>query len=273
MSVSNDPPPDGAVAPFRTDFAALVSAQQAASETAWSIVTLCAQQAQLALGWAEVAGKAVATLADSKALDDLIQAQLTLVRGQVRQALEAASAAARLDANQLWPTLFPIAGAAGPGRPGPEPETPAAEDQMKISECMTRDVQLADPDDTIAHAARLMARLDAGVLPVSSNDRLVGMITDRDIAIRAVAEGKGPDAKVSEVMNAEVKYCFDDQEVDDVLSNMGDLQLRRLPVLNHEKRLVGIVSLGDLADSHARPAGEALSGISRPGGRHSQTAH
>lgn len=144
---------------------------------------------------------------------------------------------------------------------------------MKISECMTRDVQLADPDDTIAHAARLMARLDAGVLPVSSNDRLVGMITDRDIAIRAVAEGKGPDAKVSEVMNAEVKYCFDDQEVDDVLSNMGDLQLRRLPVLNHEKRLVGIVSLGDLADSHARPAGEALSGISRPGGRHSQTAH
>jgi CBS domain-containing protein len=145
---------------------------------------------------------------------------------------------------------------------------------MKISECMTCDVQLADSNDTIAEAARLMARIDAGVLPVSSNDRLVGMITDRDIAIRGVAEGKGPEAKVSEVMNAEVKYCFDDQEVDEVLNNMGDLQLRRMPVLNHEKRLVGIVSLGDLAaNSQARPAGEALSDISRPGGQHSQTPH
>jgi CBS domain-containing protein len=145
---------------------------------------------------------------------------------------------------------------------------------MKISECMTRDVQLATPEDTLAEAARCMARLDAGVLPVSENDRLVGMITDRDIAVRGVAEGKGPETRVGEVMNTEVKYCFDDQEVDDVLRNMGDLQLRRMPVLDHDKRLVGIVSLGDLAAmSHPRPAGEALSDISRPGGQHSQATH
>jgi CBS domain-containing protein len=150
------------------------------------------------------------------------------------------------------------------------------EDAMRVSECMTREVQLADPNDTIADAAKAMARLDAGVLPVSQNDRLVGMITDRDIAIRAVAMGKGPDATVGEVMNAEVKYCFDDQEVGEVLRNMGELQLRRMPVLDHDKRLVGIISLGDLAAANSgqtKEAGDALCDISRPGGQHSQTAH
>ncbi len=197
-------------------------------------------------------------------------ANVALVRAQGRQALDAASAVVeRFDADRPWAAPRPIAGAAGVGA---EPKTP--EDHMKISDCMSRDVQLANPNDTIAEAARCMARIDAGALPVGANDRLVGMITDRDIAIRGVAEGKGPDAKVSEVMNAEVKYCFDDQEVDEVLQSMGDLQVRRMPVLNHDKRLVGIVSLGDLAaNSHARPAGEALSDISRPGGQHSQTAH
>lgn len=198
-----------------------------------------------------------------------------VVRAQGRQAFESASAASgRFDVGHPWITPLPIAGSAGAGRQSRQSETLEPEDHMKISDCMTRDVQLASPNDTIAEAARCMARIDAGILPVGDNDRLVGMITDRDIAIRAVAEGKGPDAKVSEVMNAEVMYCFDDQEVDEVLNNMGDLQVRRMPVLNHEKRLVGIVSLGDLAaNSHARPAGEALSDISRPGGQHSQTAH
>jgi len=282
MSVSNgriDAPTDPALAPFRACAAAIAATQegawalgQAASETAWSLATLYAQQAHLALGWAEVAGKTLATLADSKVLDDLIQANVALVRAQGRQALEATGAVMeRFDADRPWVIPFPIA---GPARTDAEIEAPALEDHMKISDCMTRDVQLASPNDTIAEAARCMARIDAGALPVGDNDRLVGMITDRDIAIRAVAEGKGPDARVSEVMNAEVKYCFDDQEVDDVLHNMGDLQVRRMPVLNHDKRLVGIVSLGDLAaNSHARPAGEALSDISRPGGQHSQTAH
>jgi CBS domain-containing protein len=154
------------------------------------------------------------------------------------------------------------------------PRDQLQEDAMRVSECMTREVQLADPNDTIADAAKAMARLDAGVLPVRENDRLVGMITDRDIAIRGVALGKGPDAKVADVMNAEVKYCFDDQEIGEVLRNMGELQLRRMPVLDHDKRLVGIISLGDMAaNGLTQLAGDALSDISRPGGQHSQTAH
>jgi predicted transcriptional regulator len=145
---------------------------------------------------------------------------------------------------------------------------------MKISNCMTNDVQIANPDQTIREVAQVMGRLDAGSMPVGDNDRLVGMITDRDIAIRGIAMGKGPDAKVSDVMSSDVKYCFDDEEVDDVLHNMGDLQVRRLPVLNREKRLVGIISLGDLAtNGQTADAGEALSGISKRGGEHSQTAH
>lgn len=145
---------------------------------------------------------------------------------------------------------------------------------MRVNECMTREVQIAYPTDTIAEAAKIMARLDAGILPVGENDRLVGMITDRDIAVRGVAQGRGPDAKVGDVMNAEVKYCFDDQEIGEVLRNMGELQLRRLPVLNHEKRLVGIISLGDMAcNGQAKLAGDALGDISRRGGQHSQTAH
>ena len=158
---------------------------------------------------------------------------------------------------------------------GAVPEDHLQEEAMRVSECMTREVQLADPNDTIADAAKAMARLDAGVLPVSENDRLVGMITDRDIAVRGVAMGKGPEAKVADVMNAEVKYCFDDQEIGEVLRNMGELQLRRMPVLNHDKRLVGIISLGDMAmaNDQAQLTGDALCDISRPGGQHSQTAH
>jgi CBS domain-containing protein len=145
---------------------------------------------------------------------------------------------------------------------------------MRVADCMTRDVRLANPDETIREAAQEMAECDAGVLPVGENDRLVGMITDRDIAVRGVACGLGPDAKVREVMSQEVRYCFDDDDVEDVLQNMGELQVRRLPVLSRDKRLVGIVSLGDLsARSSPSEAGEALSDISRPGGQHSQTPH
>ena len=143
---------------------------------------------------------------------------------------------------------------------------------MRVSECMSTDVRIASPDETLRQAAQAMADLDAGVLPVGDNDRLVGMITDRDIAVRGVADGKGPDAKVREVMSAEVRYCFDDEDADDVLKNMGDIQVRRLPVLNRDNRLVGIISLGDLATTgEPRASGDALSEISRPGGEHSQT--
>jgi len=141
---------------------------------------------------------------------------------------------------------------------------------IKVSEAMTRDVRVASPDETIRQAAKTMATLDAGVLPVGENDQLVGMITDRDIAIRGIAQGKGPKAKVRDVMTEDVKYCFDDQEIEEVTRNMADIQVRRLPVLNRDKRL-GILSLGDIAISaDGKDAGEALRGISRPGGEHTQ---
>src|SRR3954462_14972435 len=144
---------------------------------------------------------------------------------------------------------------------------------MKVSEAMTRDVRVASPGDTIRQAAKTMASLDAGVLPVGENDHLIGMITDRDIAIRGIAQGKGPKAKVRDVMTEDVKYCFDDQEVEEVTRNMADIQVRRLPVLNRDKRLVGILSLGDVATSRdGKAAADALSGISRPGGEHVQAA-
>lgn len=145
---------------------------------------------------------------------------------------------------------------------------------MKISDCMTRNVQLADPAMTLREAATLMAECDAGVLPVGENDRLVGMLTDRDIAIRGVAEGKGPDATVGEAMTRDVCWCYEDEPIETVLQRMGRERVRRMPVLSRGKRLVGIVSMADLTDSaDPQETGEALSAISREGGPHSQTLH
>ena len=135
---------------------------------------------------------------------------------------------------------------------------------MKIGELMTPDVEVIRPDDTLHTAAMMMADLDAGVLPVGENDRLVGMITDRDITVRGVAKGRDPDkTKVRDAMSGEVRYCFDDENPEEVARKMGSWQVRRLPVLNRDKRLVGIVSLGDLAVSGAKSEGEgALEDIS-----------
>ncbi len=145
---------------------------------------------------------------------------------------------------------------------------------MRVNEVMTRHVRVASPKDTIREAARIMAQIDAGVVPVGENDGLVGMLTDRDIAVRAVAEGKGPDTTVGEVMTPDVQYCFDDEDIDEVCQNLGDQQIRRIPVVNRQKRLVGILSLGDLALSGGNGAtGETLAAISRPGGMHSQADH
>lgn len=117
-----------------------------------------------------------------------------------------------------------------------------------------------------------MIEIDAGALPVAENDRLVGMITDRDIVVRCVAQGKGCDTKVRTVMTEEVRYCYEEQEIEDVADNMGNQQLRRFPVLNGDKRLVGIISLGDVAmREKADITAEALSGIPRPGGSHNQS--
>ncbi|ERI14579.1 CBS domain-containing protein [Brucella intermedia] len=143
---------------------------------------------------------------------------------------------------------------------------------MQARDRMSPDAQVASPQETIQQAARLMAAIDAGFLPVGENGQLVGMITDRDIAVRAVAVGQGPETLVRDVMTNDVKYCFWDQEIEEVSSTMGDFQVRRLPVLDRNKRLVGVISLGDIAVASADgAAGEALTRISRHGGDHTQT--
>jgi CBS domain-containing protein len=132
---------------------------------------------------------------------------------------------------------------------------------------MTRDVRIANPGQPIRDVARMMAEIDAGAMPVGEDDRLVGMITDRDITVRAVAEGKGPDTPVREVMSSDqVLYCFEDEDIDDVAANMADVKVRRLPVVNRDKRLVGIISLGDLAQEEEDAAAKAICGVSEPGG-------
>jgi CBS domain-containing protein len=143
---------------------------------------------------------------------------------------------------------------------------------MKVNEVMSRDVCMANPSQTLREVAAEMEKRDIGVLPVADEDHLVGMITDRDIAIRGVSHGLGPDARVRDVMSSEVKYCFENDELSDLAYNMGDQRIRRLPVLNEQKRLVGIVSLGDLvACREEHVLAVALSGISRAGGPHNQT--
>jgi CBS domain-containing protein len=142
---------------------------------------------------------------------------------------------------------------------------------MRVSEAMTREVRVANPGQTIRDVAKIMDEIDAGAVPVGENDRLVGMITDRDIAIRAVALGKGPETPVRDVMSdTQVLYCYDDEDLDDVAKNMANEQVRRLPVVNREKRLVGIVSLGDVAQRETKAGGKAVKGVSKRGGSHSQ---
>ena len=142
---------------------------------------------------------------------------------------------------------------------------------MKIAKIMSRDVQFIKPDTTLRDAASLMKKIDVGCLPVAEHDKLVGMITDRDLAIRGMAEGKGPDAKVRDAMSHEIKYCFEDEDVAKVADDMAELQIRRLPVMTREKRLVGIVSLADLTKGSQPNTVKALHGISKPGGRHNQS--
>ncbi len=137
-----------------------------------------------------------------------------------------------------------------------------------IREIMSADVRMVRPEQSIREAAQLMDEMGIGALPVANQERLVGMVTDRDIA-RAVARGLPVDTRVSEVMSPEVKYCFDDDELGKIVSNMSDIQLRRLPVVDRNKRLVGIVALADIATkTSSEEAAVALSGISEPGGAH-----
>jgi len=130
---------------------------------------------------------------------------------------------------------------------------------MKVHEVMTREVELISPHHTLEQAAQLMAELDAGVLPVSDKDRLVGIITDRDIVIRAVATGEDPMCtQVGDAMTRQVGYCCEEDDVDRAVEIMARLRVRRLPVLDRHERLVGIVSLADIAARDPRRSGEAL---------------
>jgi len=140
---------------------------------------------------------------------------------------------------------------------------------MRVSEVMTRSVKCIGPQATLQEAAAQMKALDIGTLPVCDNDRPVGIITDRDITVRATAEGEAPnEVRVRDVMTPEVIYCYDDALVDNAALLMQQKQVRRLLVLNSDKRLVGIVSLGDLAvKSHDEElAGNTLEAVSEPGG-------
>ena len=135
-----------------------------------------------------------------------------------------------------------------------------------LKDLMSKDVKVISPDTTIREAAHAMLEGNFGMLPVSENDRMVGAISDRDIAIRAVAEGKGPDTKVRDVMSEGISWAYEDDTVDKAAKIMSERQVRRLPVVNRDKRLVGIVSLGDFAveSGDIKPAAAALAKISAP---------
>lgn len=135
---------------------------------------------------------------------------------------------------------------------------------MNITQVMTTDVWVGSPDDTLQKAAQMMSDYDFGILPIVENNQLVGMLSDRDITIRAVAKGFSPNEhNVREIMTHDVQRINQDESVEDAAQMMSDLQVRRLPVVDSDEQLVGIVSLGDLAISDDKAAGEALESISQ----------
>ena len=142
---------------------------------------------------------------------------------------------------------------------------------MKISDVMTSDVQTVRPDQTAREAAGFMLSADAGAIPVTDGDRLIGMITDRDIAVRGVAQGHGPETPVRELMTNDIVVARVDDDTNDVAMRMSEAQVRRLPVIDDQQKLCGIVSLGDLTQrGDSSEAEQALEGISEPGGQHQQ---
>ena len=137
---------------------------------------------------------------------------------------------------------------------------------MKVRDVMTAQVVTARPTDTVQQVARIMSEVDTGAVPVADNGKVVGMVTDRDIVLRVVAEGADLDTPVSQVMSEHIHSCQEDDTVADAARQMADLQMRRLIVYNEDKKFTGIVSLGDIAvDFGAKQVGKALEGISEPG--------
>jgi CBS domain-containing protein len=146
---------------------------------------------------------------------------------------------------------------------------------MKIVEIMTRDPELIDPNASIREAAKRMKNEDIGALPVGENDRLIGMVTDRDIAMRAVAEDRAPETTtVRDVMSEKIFYCFEDDDIEAAARCMAENQVRRLPILNREKRMTGIVALADIAKTGEECEKTALEGVSEPtSGARREPAH
>lgn len=134
---------------------------------------------------------------------------------------------------------------------------------------MTADICVCRPDDSIRHCAQAMQRNDIGALAVAENNLLVGMVTDRDIVVRGTAAGKGPETPVREVLSGEVLFCYDDQDIGHVAQSMGVAKIRRVPVLRRDRRVVGMLSLADVARASGDAAGAALASLSKPGGPHS----
>jgi CBS domain-containing protein len=142
---------------------------------------------------------------------------------------------------------------------------------MKVSDVMTTEVATVSSNQTAQEAANFMLQGDAGSIPVTEGDRLIGMITDRDIAVRGVAHGRGPDTPVRELMTSGLICARVDDSVEDVANKMAEAQVRRLPVIDESENLVGIVSLGDLSrETEGEEAHEALEGVSQPSGQHQQ---
>ena len=135
----------------------------------------------------------------------------------------------------------------------------------RVSEVMTRGVEVIRPNESLQRAAQVMDELNVGALPVCEGEELVGMITDRDITVRATAAGMEPTQHcVSEVMTEQTRWCTEDQTTDDVMKQMGDVQIRRLPVLDANREVIGIVSLGDLAIRQSAHTDAVLRDVSWP---------
>jgi len=142
---------------------------------------------------------------------------------------------------------------------------------MKVSEVMTRDVATVRADQTAQEAATFMLQGDAGSIPVTEGDRLIGMITDRDIAVRGVAQGRGPDTPVRDLMSSGLISARANEDIEEAATRMSEAQVRRLPVIDESDSLVGIVSLGDLSrETEGEEAQVALEGVSAPGNQHQQ---
>ena len=194
----------------------------------------------------------------------MAQFQQQIVRNCFEAMLESSTNMFRAMRKTTEQTMRPFEGSSARGSFG----------ERCVADIMRRDVHLASPEDTVQQAARLMREADTGSLPVGEGDRLVGMVTDRDVAVRLAAEGRDPArTKVRDVMSPEVRYVFEDENLEHVADNMAEQQVRRLPVMNRQKRLVGVVSIADIAKA-AKPqvAGGALGGITREGGEHQQAA-